>query len=193
MTSPIPQINPSAKPAAARASAEAERATEKPTAAAALREQRSRQNAAIVASSETAAIRAGNEPLALLFRSAIDQINAALEPTLGANAIQNAANQDNSPEGTAGRIVALSTGFFEAFKEQHPDEPDDEVLKSFMETIRGGFEQGFNEAKGILKGLQVLDGDVADGINRTYDLVIEGYAAFEARIKDGQGDAGTQA
>ncbi|MEQ1438224.1 DUF5610 domain-containing protein [Fontimonas sp. SYSU GA230001] len=136
-------------------------------------------NAAIVASSEQAAISAGNEPLALLFRSAIEQINEALKPTLGENAIQNAMNQDNSPEGTAGRIVALSTGFFEAFKQQHGNEPEDEVLKKFMETIRSGFEKGFNEAKTILEGLGVFAGDIAAGINRTYELVQQGYAAFE--------------
>ncbi|MFA5938883.1 MAG: DUF5610 domain-containing protein [Sinimarinibacterium sp.] len=180
MSSPISQINPAARPTpAAGSAAEAERAAAKPSAAVAIKEQRSRLNAAIVASSETAAIRAGNEPLALLYRSAIEQINEALKPTLGENAIENAMNQDNSPEGTAGRIVALSTGFFEAFKQQHPNEPEDEVLKKFMDTIRGGFEQGFNEARTILEGLGVFDGGIADSINRTYQLVQEGYAAFE--------------
>lgn len=180
MTSPIPQINPAAKPTpAAHPAAGVERTSARPSAAVALQEQRSRQNAAIVASSETAAIRAGNEPLALLFRSAIEQLNEALRPTLGENAIQNAMSQDNSPEGTAGRIVALSTGFFEAFKQQHPGEPEDEVLKKFMATIRSGFEQGFNEARTILEGLGVFGGDIAAGVNRTYELVQQGYAAFE--------------
>ncbi|UUZ55674.1 DUF5610 domain-containing protein [Massilia sp. H-1] len=60
-----------------------------------------------------------NDPLALLLRSAIEGVNEALAPTLGKDAIQNAAaTQDNSPEATAGRIVQLSTAFYDAFRQQ---------------------------------------------------------------------------
>ncbi len=66
--------------------------------------------------------------------------------------------QDNSPEGTASRIVSMSTAFFEAWtcrpaqkrcaRGCHPQ---------FVGLIRGGFvEQGFNEASDILNGLGVL-------------------------------------
>jgi len=137
-------------------------------------------NASIVQASIDASISSKNEPLALLLQSAIDGINEALRPTLGENALQAASSQDNTPEGTAGRIVALSTGFFEAFKAQHPGEDEADVLKNFMATIRSGFEQGFKEASDILKGLNVLTGDIASNIDKTYALVMQGYADFEA-------------
>ena len=135
-------------------------------------------NVSILQASVDVSINAGNEPLALLLQSAIAGINDILEPEFGKNAIQNAATQDNTPEGTAERIVSLSTGFYEAFKQQHLGEPEAEVLKQFMATIRGGFEQGYQEARDILQGMNVLDGDIASNIDKTYTLVLQGYADF---------------
>lgn len=140
---------------------------------------RTQMNASIMQASLEVSISAKNEPMALLFRSAIDRINDVLAPDLGGNAIQNAASQDNSSEGTAGRIVALSTGFYEAYKAQHPGEDEADVLQNFMDTIGAGFEKGFNEAVDILKSLQVFEGDIASGIEKTYELVQQGYADFK--------------
>jgi len=137
-------------------------------------------NASIIQASIEVSISSKNEPLALLLKSAITGINDLLKPEFGANAIQNAVSQDNTPEGTAGRIVSLSTGFFAAFKNQHAGENEADVLKNFMTTIRGGFEKGYNEARDILKGMHVLSGDIADNIDKTYKLVQKGYADFEA-------------
>jgi hypothetical protein len=143
-------------------------------------EARSQLNAAIVTASFEVSINTGNEPLALLLKTAITGINDLLKPEFGENAIQNAASQDNTAEGTSGRIVSLSTGFYEAYKQQHSGEDEATVLKNFMSTIRGGFEQGYKEASDILQGMNVLNGDVASGISKTYELVQKGYADFEA-------------
>lgn len=145
-------------------------------------EVRAQFNVSIMKASIEVSIQSKNEPLALLLKSAISSINELLAPEFGDNAIEAAtvANLDNSPEATAGRIVALSTGFFEAFKQHHLGEEQADTLKTFMETIRQGFEQGFNEAREILEGLGVLDGDIASGIDQTYQLVLKGYADFEA-------------
>lgn len=143
-------------------------------------EARTQLNASIVTASFDVAIKSQNEPLALLLKTAITGINDLLQPDFGDNALQNAASQDNTAEGTAGRIVSLSTGFYEAFKSQHAGEDEAAVLKNFMTTIRGGFEQGYKEASDILQGMKVLNGDVASGIDNTYQLVQKGYADFEA-------------
>ena len=143
-------------------------------------EARTQLNASIVTASFDVAISSGNEPLALLFKSAINSINVVLKQERGDNAIQNAFGQDNSAEGTAGRIVSISTGFYEAFKRQHPGEDEADVLSNFMSTIKRGFEQGYQEAADILQGLGVLSGDIKSGIEKTYELVLQGYADFEA-------------
>ena len=137
-------------------------------------------NAAILQASMNVSISSQNDPLALVYKSAITSINEALQADFGDNAVQNAASQDNSAEATANRIVSLSTGFFEAFKKQNPGMDNDAALEKFMGTISGGMEKGFSEARDILKGLNVLQGDIAGNIDKTYELVQTGYADFVA-------------
>ncbi|KQW88597.1 hypothetical protein ASC94_24650 [Massilia sp. Root418] len=139
---------------------------------------RQQLNTAIVQASMSVAISSGNEPLALLYKSALTGINEALAPDFGPDAIQNAMGQDNTPEGTAGRIVSLSTAFFDAFKAQNKGMDEEAALQKFMDTIQGGVEQGFKEARGILEGLQVLKGDIAGNIDKTYELVQQGLQQF---------------
>lgn len=141
---------------------------------------KNQQNSAILQASLDVSIQSKNEPLALLLKTAINDINELLKPEFGDNAIQAAVSQDNTPTGTADRIVSLSTGFYESFKQQHSGEPADEVLTNFMSTIRSGFERGAQEAQEILKGMGVLNGDIASNIEKTLALVEKGYADFEA-------------
>lgn len=145
--------------------------------------QRNTLNAQILEASLQVSVQAGNNGLALLYRSAIDSINAYLEPELGPDAIGQAMGQDNSPEATAGRILSMSTAFFEAYAAQHADEDPETVVRNFVELIRGGFEQGYREAEDILNGLGVLGegSPVAEGIQKTYALVQQGYDDFLAR------------
>jgi hypothetical protein len=146
-------------------------------------------NASIMQASLSVSIGSENEPLALLYKTAITNINEALKGQYGEDAIQNAASQDNSAEATANRIVSLSTGFFDAFKKQNPGMDDDTALSKFMDTISGGMEKGFKEARDILEGLKVLGGDIAGNIDKTYELVQKGYADFIAAHSSKKDDA----
>jgi Domain of unknown function (DUF5610) len=137
-------------------------------------------NQQILQASLQVSISSGDKPMQLLFRTAIDKINEVLQPEFGDDAIKNAMGQDNSPEGTAGRIVALSTGFYEAFAKQRPGQDPDKIAEEFTKVIRGGVEQGFKEARGILKSLQVLDGTIESNVDKTYDLVQKGLDDFLA-------------
>ena len=147
------------------------------TAATSSQGQQNLRNAQILEASLQVSIQAGNASLALLYRTAVDEINAVLEADLGPDAIQNAMSQDNSPEATAGRIVSMSTAFFDAFAARYPDKDLAEVAKDFVNVIRGGFEQGYKEAEDILNSLGVLPDAtfVAEGIAKTYELVHKGY------------------
>jgi hypothetical protein len=137
-------------------------------------------NVQILQSTMELSIQAGDKSLELLFRAAIDKINAFLEPELGPNAVENALGQDNSPEGTAERILFLSLGFFDAYAAQHPDKAPARLAEDFVALIRGGFEQGFGEAVDILKSLEVFSGTVESEVMRTYELVHKGLDAFLA-------------
>lgn len=118
--------------------------------------------------------------MALLYRSAVEHLNAVLQPELGANAIGRAMGQDNSAEATAGRILSMSTGFFDAYAARYPDKDPETIARDFVALIRGGFEKGYAEAKDILTGLNVLGegSDIAAGIAKTYELVQKGFDDF---------------
>lgn len=139
---------------------------------------RSELNVQILKSSMEVSIKAGEKSQELVFRAAIDRINELLAPEMGADAIQGAMGQDNSAEGTSARILSLSTAQFDAYAAQRPNDDADQVVKDFVELIRGGFEKGFNEAKDILKGLDVFKGDVESGVMKTFDLVQKGLDDF---------------
>lgn len=155
-------------------------------------EQRSQLNAQIVQSSLDVSISSGNDGLALLYRSAIEHLNEQLAPELGPNAIQNAMGQDNSPEGTAGRILSQTLAFFDGYARQHPHKDPEQLLHDFVDTIRGGFEKGYAEAAKILEGLGVMGegSHVAQEIGKTYELVQQGYDDFlQSRLEALRGDA----
>jgi uncharacterized protein DUF5610 len=137
-------------------------------------------NISIVQATINVSVSSGNEPLALLLKSAIEGINDVLQATHGDNAIQAAYDSglDVSPEATAERIVSLSTAFFSSYQEQHPELSQEEALSAFVDVISGGIDQGFSEAREILGGLQVLEGDIASNIDKTYELVQSGLASF---------------
>lgn len=143
---------------------------------------RSQQNASILRASLEVSIQAGDDSLALLYRSAIEHINETLSSGRGVDVIgEAAANQDNTPDATAGRILSFATGFFDAYAAQHPDKDAETLARDFVDVVRGGFEKGFAEAKHILDGLGVLGGsDVETGIMKTYELVMKGFDDFLA-------------
>lgn len=136
-------------------------------------------NAAIIQSSIDVSS-ASSSPQGLVLKAALEGINDALRASMGDNAIQNAYDSglDVSPEATADRIVSLSTAFFDAYKGQNPNLSEEEALIKFIDVISGGINTGFGEARDILSGLSVLEGDIATNIDSTYDLVQEKLQAF---------------
>jgi len=143
-------------------------------------EARQQQNVRILEASATVAVKAGDTSQALLLRTAIDRINELLAPEFGEDAIQARMSDDNSPEAVAERILSLSTGFFDAYAQQRTGDDPEQVARDFVDLIRGGFQKGFNEAKEILQGLNVFNGEVESGITKTFELVMKGYDDFLA-------------
>lgn len=147
-------------------------------------------DAAIVTTNLSISTAEGKNALVLVLKAAITGINAELKPTLGANAIQTAVDSgiNVSPDATAERIVSLSTAFFGAYQEANPDLDFDTALNQFIDVISGGIDQGFAEARDILDGLQVLNGDIASNIDTTYQLVQDKLATFVENLRGNQGE-----
>lgn len=148
---------------------------------------KSDQNTAILEAQLEVSMQAGNQPMALLYRSALDAINEELAPVFGENAAQQAVDEgiDVSPEATADRIVAGSTKYFEAFLEVNTDLQGEEAVNEYMSIISGAVDKGFEEARDILDSLAVLEGDIANNIDATYTLVQEGLQQFMQTQLDG--------
>ena len=172
----LPPLSTPVAPQASDKARETQAAHKPPT----LADTKQAQNKAILEANLQASFSAQNEPLALLYRTAIDALNQELEPILGENAIERTSEQgvDVSPEATAGRIVSQSTAFFSAFQAQNSDLDPQQQLDRFLEVIGSGVDRGFADAREILDGLQVLEGDIATNIDRTYELVLQGLAEF---------------
>lgn len=167
-------------------------------------------NAAILQSSLEVSLSSQNDPLSLVYKSAIENLNEILKPELGDNAIQNAASQDNSPEATADRILSFIKSAFGLFSQNSPtgsssadgtdgtdgaDGTDntkrDANIDKFMSLIQKGVDQGFDEARGILSSLKVLNGDIASNIDKTYEILKKGIADFVASLKNPTTDDGS--
>ncbi len=142
--------------------------------------QKKQLDAAIVESSLKFNNSIGEQPLSLVLKAALQGINEALQAGGLETSVEDTYESgiDYSPEATAERIVAFSTQMYGSYKEQHPEMEEDELLTSFIDVIGGGIEQGFVEAKDILGGLKVLDGDIATNVDKTYELVQEGLQSF---------------
>ena len=138
-------------------------------------------NKAILESQQSVSIGTKDQPQALVFKAAIEAINEQLAPYLGEDSLSLTLdnNTDVSPEATASRIVNQSTAFFAAFQNSNDTLGFEQQLEKFLQVIGGGIDQVFSETREILDSLQVLEGDVASGINETYDLVQAGLASFK--------------
>jgi len=137
-------------------------------------------NASILKASMEVSLSAGNHSMSLLYKSAIEHLNEVLAPEFGDNAIQAASDSgmDFGPQATADRIVSMSTAFFGKYAENHPEKDLNTALADFTKLIGGGIDKGFAEARQILDGLKVLEGDIASNIDKTYELVQAGLKAF---------------
>lgn len=141
-------------------------------------------NKMIVEAQLNVSLKNGPSVMSLLFRTALEEINKQLPNLSNENPIQKAYNDnvDVSPQETAKRIVKGATAFFNAYQEQHSELSKDEALEQFMSTIRAGIDTGFGEAKGILEGLSVLEGEIASSIDSTYTYVEQGLTDFNQKI-----------
>jgi len=85
---------------------------------------------------------------------------------------------DVSPEATADRIVGFALGLKGVFARQNEDLSPEQMMSRFESEIRRGIGDGFGHARGVLQGLELLEGDVEENVDATWDLVqqkLDGY------------------
>lgn len=141
-----------------------------------------------------------NSSMKITYQSAIEKLNEILMADMGFTTNGEEISSDESettkpiseealqsqggmeywtPENTAKRIVEGASGFFEGFKKAHPELEGEALMNHFMDVVGGGLTQGFEEARGILDDLNVLEGSIAENIDLTYDLVQQGMQSYQ--------------
>jgi hypothetical protein len=147
-------------------------------------------NKAILAAELKISLENDNKSMSLLYKTALEAINEELGATQGTNSIQKAydSNLDISPQATADRIVKGSTSMLAAFRDNNSELSADESLTKFMDIIHKGINKGFEDARDILEGLSVLNGDIATNIDLTYEYVQTGLSTFFDEIKQQQNE-----
>lgn len=133
---------------------------------------------------------ASESSLKLTYQAAIEKLNEVLSTEFGLTEeatvpiSEEALKQQGgmeywTPENTAKRIVDGSIAFFSAFQSANPELEGEALVDHFIEVVGGGVTKGFEEAKGLLGDLDVLEeGSIADNIEKTYALVQEGFQNF---------------
>lgn len=134
---------------------------------------------------------ANESSLKLTFQAAIEKLNEVLREDMGiekngtsADPISKKSLKEQggmeywTPENTAKRIVDGSTAFLAGFQSAHPELEGEELMNRFLEVVGGGITKGFEEAKGILGDLNVLEGDIESNIDSTYSFVQTGLQNF---------------
>lgn len=134
-------------------------------------------------------LKSDNKSMTLLYKT----ITASVEKRLAEDENEttgpektNASNpygqdQDTSSQATADRIVAFATNFYGNYREQNKDLSEQDAMDEFMTKIGGGIDQGFADARDILKSLQQLEGKVASDIDETYGLIQKGLQSFREK------------
>ena len=105
------------------------------------------------------------------------QLFNSLEKTLNKDglSLRGLDHADFTPVKVADRIIGAVNQALGQFINNHPQANESD----FFDQVRTGIEKGFNEARDILQSLNVLQGNVAEDINETYDLVQEGLDRLE--------------
>ena len=127
-------------------------------------------NASAAPASSQVSITSGSKPASLLLKAAVTGINDSLKPAFGESALPGTGGQKTTAAGVADQIMSLITQFLEALKQKQAGEDGATNLKDLVATIRDGFEQGYEEAMNLLKGMGVLRDDMASEFARIHDL-----------------------
>jgi hypothetical protein len=161
---------------------------DKPSAAELSKANRQELNQTILQNQLEISLKSDNKSMTLLYKTITTSIEKRLteDESVKPSDKPTASNpytqeQDTSPQATADRIVAFATNFYEKYRERNQDLTEEQAMDDFLAKIGGGIDQGFADAKDILKGLQQLEGKVATDIDETYTLIQQGLQSFREK------------
>lgn len=118
--------------------------------------------------------------LSITAQDVIKKLNEILKGSLP-EGLESLNPEDHTAEKTAENIVTGATAFFSSFADRHPELEGEDLLNSFMDTIRGGINDGYEDAYNTLKGIGAFEFEgVQSGVEQTKILIEKKLKAFEA-------------
>ncbi len=121
--------------------------------------------------------------LSVSAKQMVDKINELLKAKVP-NGVQSLSPSEVTPEATADRIVQGATSYFSVYSEQNPDLEGEDLIDSFMKTIRSGIDSGYSDAFNTLKGLGAFGVDgVQSGVEKTKSLIEEKLQKYEDSLR----------
>ena len=135
----------------------------------------------------SSAIKSQSESLSILANKVIDKLDEMLREELP-EGIRSLDPEEYTPEKTASRIVDTVTALMPIYERQNPGKEGEELLTSFVDTIKSGITQGFEEAKEILQALGAFEIEgVESGIEETRSLINDKLLDFETNYRKQNG------
>ena len=128
----------------------------------------------------------------ILNDSVVEQINKALQEAGIDLKVAADLGLDTSAGATARRIVDFSTGFLNAYRQNHADDAGEAQIEGFMSLTRGAIEDGFQKARDFLEGITKLSEAIRRNIDRTFELTEQYLSEFHREqidlIRQAEGD-----
>lgn len=117
--------------------------------------------------------------LTITAKEIVDKINEKLSASLP-DGVQSLKPEDVTPEATADRIVKGVVGLYSIYAKQNKGLEGEDLLISFIDTVKSGIDAGYSDAIGILENLGAFQYDgVREGLAKTRSLIDEKLAKFE--------------
>lgn len=127
--------------------------------------------------------------LELTAQQILDKINESIKKDFP-DYVVSTAPEDNTSDKISSNIVQGAVALFSTFASQNKDLQGEELISSFMSTIRAGVEKGYGQAKDILGEIGALKvSGVEDAISETMRLVEVGFKSFEDQYRKENGIA----
>jgi hypothetical protein len=125
--------------------------------------------------------------LELTAQQILDKINESIKKDFP-DYVGSTAPEDNTSEKISSNIVTGATALFGIYAAQNKNLQGEELISSFMSTIRAGVEKGYGQAKDILGEIGALKvSGVEDAISETMRLVEVGFKNFEDQYRKENG------